>query len=458
MLTAEEYKTILEHIEGLIVVDADARITYINKRLAQLVGIDPEEAVGQHVRDVIPTTKVHKTVETREPSPADFYFLKDHTIVSSRYPLYVNNQFSGVVEYDLFDNYTALKDFLKKVDSLSNELNYYKQELKRLQGNKYSIDNIVGESPAIRQLRQDIHTAARSNSTVLITGESGCGKELVAHSIHALGERSKGSFVRLNCSAIPLELFESELFGFEEGTFTNARKGGQTGKFQLANNGTLFLDEINQMPLKLQPKILRALQEKEIDKIGAKFPIPVNVRVIAAANQELRELVAGGAFREDLYYRLNVIPIRIPPLRERKEDIPLLVLACIENLNHFLQRSVTEVADEVFGLLQSYDWPGNVRELQNTLERVLNSIAVDVTRLEAHHFERFATEMLAATNLSPLSSAHQNPLEEVKRQAERQAILQALTLCGGNKSETAKLLKIPRPLLYQKMKRLGIEQ
>jgi len=364
MLTLEDYKMILEHIDGLVIVDDKARILFMNRRLAEDVGVDPDKIIGTHIKDVIATTKVHHTVETREPALADFYFLNDATIVSSRYPIYKNNKFFGVVEYDLFDDYKLLKNFLKKVESLSNELSYFKQEQKRLQGSKYSIDNIVGESEVMKRLRSEIFNAAKTNSTVLITGETGCGKELVAHSIHALSERNRGNFVRLNCSAIPFELFESELFGFEEGTFTNARKGGKTGKFQLANGGTLFLDEINQMPVALQPKILRALQEKEIDKIGGKYSIPIDVRVICATNQDLRELVKRGNFREDLYYRLNVIQIRVPPLRERKEDIPSLVHSCIENLNHFLNRNVETVTEEVIHMLQEYHWPGNVRELQ----------------------------------------------------------------------------------------------
>jgi transcriptional regulator with PAS, ATPase and Fis domain len=456
MLTVDDYKMILEHIEGLVVVDNQARILFMNRRLAEDVGFSQDEVIGKHIKDVIATTKVHLAVETREPAIADFYFLNDETIVSSRYPLIKGDVFVGVVEYDLFDNYKLLKNFLKKADSLSNELSYFKQEQKRLQGNKYSIDNIVGESMAIRKLRRQIVHASQSNSTVLIHGETGSGKELVAHSIHALGDRSRGSFVRLNCSAIPFELFESELFGFEEGSFTNARKGGRTGKFQLAHDGTFFLDEINQLPLSLQPKILRALQEKEIDKIGGKFSIAVDARVICATNQDLRELVSKGLFREDLYYRLNVIQIRVPPLRERKEDIPSLVQSCMENLNHFLKRDVQSVSPEAQSMLMAYHWPGNVRELQNTLERVMNSVDFSVRCLDVSHFEHFQEGTLSAKVNFSIPEG-QNPLEAIKSQAERDAIIQVLRMCKGNKSEAAKLLKISRPLLYQKMKRLQID-
>lgn len=456
MLTVDDYKMILEHIEGLVVVDHQARILFMNRRLAEDVGFAQDETVGKHIKDVIATTKVHLAVETQEPALADFYFLNEETIVSTRHPMRKGDVFVGVVEYDLFDNYKLLKNFLKKADSLSNELSYFKQEQKRLQGNKYSIDNIFGESLAIRKLRREIVHAAQSNSTVLIHGETGSGKELVAHSIHALGDRTRGSFVRLNCSAIPFELFESELFGFEEGSFTNARKGGKTGKFQVAHDGTLFLDEINQLPLSLQPKILRALQEKEIDKIGGKYSVAVDARVICATNQDLRELVAKGLFREDLYYRLNVIQIRVPPLRERKEDIPSLVQSCMENLNHFLKRDVQAVSPDALSMLMAYDWPGNVRELQNTLERVMNSVDFSVRCLEVSHFEPFQEGTLVAKPSFNLPEG-QNPLEAIKSQAERDAIIQVLQMCNGNKSAAAKILKISRPLLYQKMKRLQID-
>ncbi len=457
MLTLEDCLTILEQINGLVVVDDQARIVFINRRVAEMMGIEPEDVIGKYIQDVISSTKVHKTVETREPSIADFYFVRESTIVSSRFPLYRKSKFIGAIEYDLFEDYKQLKNFLKKAESLPNELSFFKQEAKRMQGNRYSIEQIVGESPQINKLRKEIAAAARTNSTVLITGESGSGKELVAHSIHALSERSREIFVPLNCSAIPFELFESELFGFEEGTFTNARKGGQTGKFQLANGGTLFLDEINQMPLELQPKILRALQEKEIDKIGSKYSIPINVRVICATNQDLKELVKKGKFREDLYYRLNVIHIRVPPLREHKEDIPLLVNACIDNLNHLLSRNVKTVSPEVLAMLKAYDWPGNVRELQNTLERMVNGIDQHVDTLEVSHFENFIEENLSVNKPFLLPPTKGKPLDEIRDRAEREAILQVLELCGGNKSEAAKMLQIPRPLLYQKMKRLNIE-
>lgn len=457
MLTLDDCLNILESIKGLIVVDSKGNIVFFNKHLAEMSGLNPSKIIGKPIKEIVPTNRLDQTVVTREPELAEFYFLKSSTFVSSRYPIYQGNKFFGAIEYDLFDNYKELKDFLKKTESLPVKLSLFKQQKKRKNSNKYSIDNIVGESPKIQKLRKEIAAAAKTNSTVLITGESGSGKELVAHSIHALSERIDQPFISLNCSAVPIELFESELFGFEEGTFTNARKGGQMGKFQLANYGTLFMDEINQMPLPLQPKILRALQEKEIDKIGGKYTIPVDVRVICASNQNLKELVERGKFREDLYYRLNVIHIRVPSLRERIEDVPILVSSSIDGLNHFLNRNVEGVSQEVIDLFSRYQWPGNVRELQNTLERAMNGIEKETKQLNIEHFEFFIEETLSLKRSTSLPLDKKSPLDAVRDHAEREAILEVLSQCDGNKTKAAKLLKISRPLLYQKMKRLGIE-
>jgi transcriptional regulator with PAS, ATPase and Fis domain len=452
ILSLKQCQLILEYIDGLVVVNKDAKIIYMNQKTATSINVELENVIGKHVKDVIPTTKIHQTVETKKPSIADPYFLENATLISTRYPIFEENgQFFGVVEYDLFDNYYLLQNFIKKIESLNNELDYFKNELKRLQSAKYSINHILGESAPIKKLKEEIRQAANTNSTVLISGETGSGKELVAHAIHDLSTRNQGNFIRLNCSAIPSELFESELFGYDDGAFTSAKKGGKIGKFQLANNGTLFLDEINQMPYAMQPKILRALQEKEIDKVGGKHSIPIDIRVIAATNKDLRKLVKEGAFREDLFYRLNVIHIRVPSLRERLEDIPLIAESYVYQLNQILNRSVETISPKVLEMLMNYQWPGNIRELQNIIERAMNRIEWQERTLKLDHFD-----YLTKKEDESLFIDSDNPLENVKRKAEREAIIQVLISCNGNKSKAAKLLKISRPLLYQKMKRLNI--
>ncbi|MCM3571186.1 sigma-54-dependent Fis family transcriptional regulator [Neobacillus mesonae] len=454
ILSLEQCLLVLEHIDGLIVVDKDARIIYINKKTADSINVDVQDVIKKHIKEVIPTTKIHHTVETRKPAIADSYFLENATLISTRYPIFQKDgEFFGVVEYDLFENYHLLNSFLKKINSLSNELDYFKSELRRLQRAKYTIQHIIGESSAAKRLREEVRQAASTNSTVLISGETGCGKELVAHAIHDLSSRQNSNFVRLNCAAIPSDLFESELFGYEDGAFTSAKKGGKEGKFQLANQGTLFLDEINQMPYSLQPKILRALQEKEIDRVGGKFSIPIDIRVISATNKDLRTLVKENKFREDLFYRLNVIHIRVPSLRERSEDIPLIAQSFINRLNPFLNRNVETISDEVLDMLVNYHWPGNIRELQNMIERAMNRISPQERELKIEHFDYLTDKENSPSDFIK----NDNPLEEIKRQAEREAIIHVLKVCKGNKTKAAELLKISRPLLYQKMRRLDIQ-
>jgi len=322
-----------------------------------------------------------------------------------------------------------------------------------LRRTKYSLENIIGSSQKIQDLKKQIMTAAVTNATVIITGETGTGKELVAHSIHNLSTRIFGSFVKINAAGLPETLAESEFFGYEEGSFTGAKRGGKKGKFELANNGTLFIDEINQMPLNLQPKILRVLQEHEVDRIGSESSVPIDVRIIAATNQDLENLIKKGQFRQDLYYRLNVFPITIPPLRERLEDLPELVMDKIEQLNLELGKSISEVEGKVYEYLRSYDWPGNVRELYNIVEKAMIYVDIDehILRVEYFNFRVDNTRI----DLETLSK-FDKPIEVITREAERKLINEVLIMFGGNKTKAAQYLKIPRPLLYQKMERLGI--
>jgi len=276
---------------------------------------------------------------------------------------------------------------INKIKSLSAEIRQYKSELNRIRGAKYSLDQIIGNSAKIKKMKEMIVKAAQTKSTVLIFGETGTGKELVAHAIHQQSRRNYQPFVRVNCAAIPGELLESELFGYEEGAFTGAKRGGKVGKFELANFGTLLLDEINQMPLYMQSKLLRVIQEKEIERLGGNRPIEIDVRRIFTTNQNLAELVQQNKFREDLYYRINVVSIDIPPLRERIEDIPMLVRFFIAKINKELGLSISGIDKKVLKLFMAYDWPGNIRELENAIERAANLALQGNLKLE--HFENF---------------------------------------------------------------------
>ncbi|MCK9918298.1 sigma 54-interacting transcriptional regulator, partial [Microbacteriaceae bacterium K1510] len=280
---------------------------------------------------------------------------------------------------------------------------------------------------------------AKSDTTILITGESGTGKELFAHAIHAASRREMGPFIRVNCAAIPDTLLESELFGYEEGAFTGAVRKGKKGKFELADRGTILLDEIGDMPLPLQAKLLRVLQEKEVERVGSTRPMSIDVRVIASTNRDLAGRIKEGTFREDLYYRLNVVNISIPPLRERPEDLPKLVGDLLLHLMDATGIVVSEVDSDVWGALRSHSWPGNVRELRNVLERALH--VMEGERLKAEHLTISMPDGRIQSNAV-------STLKESLELAEIEAIKRALVAAGGNKLAAAKLLAISKSGLY----------
>lgn len=352
----------------------------------------------------------------------------------------------GAMSFSVFEGVDKL---LYSVEELRSQLSYYKEKLKKQSGTKYSLESIIGSSDAAVAMRSTIVKAACVNSTVLIQGETGTGKELVAHALHQESRRSHYPFIKLNCAAIPNELIESELFGYEEGAFTGARRSGKKGKFELAEKGTLFLDEVSQLSLSAQAKLLRALQEKEIERVGGTGPIPVNIRIIAATNDDLEEQVKQGNFRSDLYYRLNVIPIKLAPLRERKSDIPLLVEKFIDKYKDQAGVGKVTIAPEAMGIFLEYEWPGNIRELEHAVERAIHLCNSSV--LEPSHFGWLMPKIQKQGKLSAGRG-----IQEAKAAIEKEIILEALQSAQGNKKKAAELLGIARPLLYQKIRRLGI--
>ncbi|MBR3544702.1 MAG: sigma 54-interacting transcriptional regulator, partial [Oscillospiraceae bacterium] len=339
------------------------------------------------------------------------------------------------------------------VQRLNQQLEYYKQELSRVQGAKYSLANIIGDSPAICALRQELLDISRSSSTVLITGETGCGKELVAHTIHSLSLRQTAPFVKVNCAAIPAELMESEFFGYEPGSFTGASRKGGVGKFEMADHGTLFLDEINHLPLSLQPKLLRVLQEREIERVGGGKSIPVDVRILAATNVSLENMIEEERFRQDLYYRLNVLEIHVPPLRERLEDIPILCDSLLKRLNRQLGMEVPSVTDEVKERFMHYAWPGNIRELQNVLERGMNKAWREPVAWE--HVKEYFLQTRGGHSPEP-EDKQQMSIKDYRKTSDRRYILKVIEQCGGNKKKAAEQLGMSRSMLYRKLEELGI--
>lgn len=453
MSTKDDYERILNHILGLMVVDRDGNLTYINKQCADYIQVDQEASIGKPVREVFPATKLDEVVRGNKPHNTEFYFHEGRMSVSLQAQIIENGKVAGALEYDIIQDLDNLDELLGKyVLSLKNEVDFYRERVRQLKKGRYSIENLIGSSEAMEYLRKQIVMAAHSSSTVLITGETGTGKELVAQAIHNMSSRFFGEFVAVNASSLPESLAESELFGYEEGSFTGAKKGGKKGKFEVANNGTLFIDEINQMPMTLQPKLLRALQEKKIDPVGSEGEKHVDVRIIAATNKPLKTLVQQGLFREDLYYRLNVLSIEIPPLRERMSDLPELLEEKVKEFNKILGKNIRAIDPAVISKLQHYSFPGNIRELSNMVEKAMHFASGDT--LYPEYFDD-GNLHISASNLQHLGSLPR-PIDEVKNQAEKRFIEEALIKFHGNKTKTAQFLKIPRALLYQKIKRLGI--
>lgn len=447
-----DYEWLLSHVTGAIAIDMEGIVIYLNKQCADYIEVDQEWAMGKQISLVFPQTKMLEGMYIEKPT---IVFYHSFGIgISIQVPLFDEGKRTGLLEYDVVQGSEFLYEFAENYTLfLDAELNTLRQEISELRNTKYSIDQIIGNSKAITELKENIRKAAQSMSSVVIFGETGTGKELVAHSIHSLSRRKKSPFVKLNAAGIPENLVESELFGYEGGSFTGALKEGKKGKFELANKGTLFIDEINQMPMTVQPKLLRVLQENEIERIGGTESIPVDVRIIVTSNEDLRQLVEKNKFRGDLFYRLHVIPITIPPLRERKEDLPELINYYVKVYGHATGKYINSIDERIYDSFMQYNWPGNVRELQNVLERAIIFMMGNKLLLEhvSAGFVMPSTEPILKFDTA-------NPIETAKQFAEKELIRGTLALCNNNKTRAAKLLKIPRPLLYQKIKRLGLTE
>ena len=441
-------------LDCIVVVDKNGFITMMNEAYGEFLQTDPKKALGKHITEVIENTRMHIVAQTGKAELCDMQKIGKHNAVVTRIPILKDGAVTGAVGKMLFRDVKDLRVLARKLTSLQSELEYYKEELQKVQGGKYTIDSIIGSGEKIQWLKTLALRAAKGNSTVLITGESGTGKELFAQATHYASSRRHGPFIKINCASIPENLLESELFGYEEGAFTGARKGGKPGKFELANGGTIFLDEIGDMSMPMQAKLLRVLQEREIERVGGTKTSPVDVRVIAATNQDLEDMMNHGTFRQDLFYRLNIIALHIPPLRERREDLPELCEALLRKINRNLQFDVEGVSKEALFRLMEYDWPGNVRELENVLERSVN-LMDDVGEIQTEHLP--PTMKRAINKGEAMSQEKKQELAGIMEDAEKQAIYKALEAAGGNRSQAAKLLGIHRSGFYQKLTKYQIK-
>jgi PAS domain S-box-containing protein len=446
----EDFELIFDSIyNGSMVTDAEGVITHFNKPYGKFLGLDPDAQIGIHCTEVVENTRMHIVAKTGKPEINQVQRIKGQNMVVQRIPIKKDGKVIAVFGQVMFKDVKDVRRLAQKLSLLESKVKLYEEELLNLRSTRYTIDSIVGRNRVINALKIEALRAADNQYPVLITGESGTGKELFAQAIHHAGPRKLYPFVRINCSVIPKDLLESELFGYEQGAFTGARASGKPGKFELAHRGTVLLDEIGDMPLEMQPKLLRVLEDREFERIGGNTVIRSDFRLIAATNQDLDEMVAGGRFRKDLFYRLNVISIHIPPLRERKRDIIPIARHLLHNLAEEATLPKIRLAKQTEALLKTYDWPGNVREISNVLERALS--ALDGETIEPDHLPFYITRGGERSKKSEHAS-----IKEVQKRVEKTAILRALEEADYKKTRAADMLGIHRTLLYKKMKKHGI--
>ncbi|HDR6311362.1 TPA: sigma 54-interacting transcriptional regulator [Bacillus cereus] len=445
--------------ECILGVNEQGIVNFLSGSYAQFLGIDdPKEAIGKHCTEVVENTRMHIIVKTGQLEIGHIQRISNRNIIATRIPIIKEGKIIGAIGKIMFHDIQQFKALGDQISEMESKLSYYQTELQRLQEGRLSFQSIIGESAKMKEVKMMALKVSKSRSTVLIRGESGTGKELFAHAVHRASPRASGTFIRLNCAAIPRELLEAELFGYEEGAFTGAKKGGKPGKIELADKGTLFLDEIGDMSLDMQVKLLRVLQEKEIERIGGTKIQKVDVRFIAATHRNLREMVQRGEFREDLYYRLNVFEIDIPPLRERKEDMIHITEFLIKKLNGELGSNVLSLDKRVIDIFMEHNWPGNIRELENVLERAMNVIEemiIQVHHLPAYLRKKDLEEELNHETFTMNQDKHEMSyvLQTEVEAAEKRAITRALEKTGGNIKGAAELLGIHRASLYRKIEK-----
>jgi transcriptional regulator with PAS, ATPase and Fis domain len=444
----------LDHMcEGAIIVDREARIVWISEKYAARLKLaSAQAAAGKVVEDVIPNSLMREVVRTGEPIMLDIMQFGDESFVVMRVPIKdERGRVIGAAGFMLFDRLRYLQPLVSKFARLETELADTQKSLAEERRAKYTFSNFIGASAAAMEAKRQARRAAQVDTTVLLLGETGTGKEILAQAIHSASPRAHGPFIGVNVAAVPDTLLEAEFFGASPSAYTGADRRGRDGKFVLANGGTLFLDEVGDMPMSMQAKLLRVLQEKEVEPLGSNRVAKVDVRVIAASSVDLRQMVSMGRFRSDLYYRLSVLPIELPPLRERIADIESLCDHILEDIARRSGQPQRELTPTALAVLSSYAWPGNIRELRNVLEQVtLNS---DHPRLSAEEFTLVLPRVGSAAR-----QAGERPtlkLADIVADAERSAIRSALAAADGKKILAAELLGISRATLYQKLSDLS---
>ena len=447
----EMYRLIFDSIyNGAMVTDADGYITHFNKPYGQFLDLEPKAQIGKHCLEAVENSRMHIVAQTGRAEINQSHRIKGQKMVVQRIPIKKNGRVIAVFGQVMFKDIKDVGKLAGQLSLLESKVKLYEQELINLRSTHYTFDSIIGLSDNITGLKKEALKATANQFPVLISGESGTGKELFAQAIHHGSPRRVHPFVRINCAAIPKDLLESELFGYEKGAFTGASETGKPGKFELAHGGTVFLDEIGDLSLEMQPKLLRVLEEREFERIGGNTVIRPDFRLIAATNQDLDIMMSKGRFRKDLYYRLNVIPLRIRPLRQRREDIIPIAEHLLGQIAAEACLPAVNIGPEAKQALASHDWPGNVRELANALERALSTITgATVDRVDLPFY-------LQGGRPQPMPRPGVIPLREARDNIEKKAIVAALRSTGYNKARAARALQIHRTLLYKKIKKFGL--
>lgn len=450
----EAYLKVIEIIfsefDGALIIDEKGIIRVYTEYYERETGMPRDQVIGKPVNEVFPDTKLLQVLETGKHIIGDIWQLNGKVQVVSRVPITAGGKIIGAAGFNIFRYIDDARGFARRFSQMVSELKYYKEEIKMLSSAKYSLASIVGQSEAILEAKERVRLIASSSIPVSIYGETGTGKELFAHAVHQESPRREKPLIRINCASLPENLIESEMFGYEEGAFTGARKKGKPGKFEIANQGSLFLDEIAELSNSTQARLLRVLQEKEIERVGGSETIPVDVRIISASNVPLNQLVSQAKFRKDLLFRLDVFPIYIPPLRERKEDILPLVEHFITQYNRENGTHIEGINNQALKMLHNYHWPGNARELNNLIERACIDARQGIITVD--NLLRFVSKR----NKTPEQTYTGFNINKSRDEAEKATILRALQASNGNKSQAAQLLGLSRSALYNKLQRFDI--
>ncbi|MDA8227866.1 MAG: sigma 54-interacting transcriptional regulator [Desulfitobacterium hafniense] len=441
---------ILNNIHDVvIVIDLDTTIVFANKAYAKILGVPIAKVIGRRLDIIEPNAKTIEVLRTSESSYCRRSYLNSLRInvVGSTFPLYNGKNIIGCVS--IFKNINDVVELNRELDQTKGVADYLKEQLEQEEQLPSSFEEYIGQNSRLKKILKLAAKVAKTDSTVLILGESGVGKEVLARVVHNSSSRNKRPMIKVNCAAIPEDLIESELFGYEDGAFTGAKKGGKLGKFELAHKGTIFLDEIGDMSLTMQAKLLRILQEKEFERVGGTRPIKVDIRVIAATNRNLEKMIEQGTFRSDLYYRLNIVPLLLTPLRERKDDILELAKVFLKQFAGELGHEMT-LSPQVEKILQSYEWPGNIRELKNILEHasiVCSDEVITSDHLPAHIIPKKIRSSVKEKSFD---------IKEIVASVEKDVILSALNACNNNRTDALKALGISRKSFYNKLHQYGI--